>query len=698
MVARGADAARAAGADSIVALGGGSSLDCAKGLELRPHERRRTCADYRGYGKAARPLLPMIGVPTTAGTGSEAQSYALISDAETHDKMACGDPKAAFRVAILDPELTVSQPRRGHRHRRLRRALARRRVLRDHDAQRRSRCRWRARPSGCSTAHFERVLRRARTTSSARGAMLLGAHLAGMAIEASMLGATHACANPLSARYGTAHGVAIALHAAARGAVERARGRAALRRAAARGGPRSGARSRAAPSPIASKRWPWTRGLPRRPARGRSGGDATCPRLAAHAARAVDGRLQPAAVRRRGRRSTCTGGRCEAAAWIAGAPWRVDAGGAWSRRAPRRDGRPPAGRRRRRRWPQFRGDARLTGVRRRRCRALKVAWTDEAGGAVESSAAIADGHGRTWAAQRAAARARPRDRRAALVLRHRARRSASPRPASRAASSTWATSRAWCTRCNARDGIGGLDLQDEGAGEGARRWWRRARCVVGSYDQHVYALDARTGARAWAFETDGQVHATAAVDAGVAYVTGCDGLLRALRVADGKETCSRSRPARYTGASPALAGGRAYYGTFENEVLGVDLAARKVLWRYRHPERHFPFYSSAAVAAGRVVLGGRDKLVHALDAATGKAAWTFTTRARVDSSPLVAGGQGLRRLQRRARSTCSTWPAARGWRSSTPAPPSRLARPGRRAALVIGTQDGQVIALGPKGS
>ena len=55
-------------------------------------------------------MLPTIGIPTTAGTGSEAQSYALISDAKTHVKMACGDPKAAFRVAILDPALTVSQP------------------------------------------------------------------------------------------------------------------------------------------------------------------------------------------------------------------------------------------------------------------------------------------------------------------------------------------------------------------------------------------------------------------------------------------------------------------------------------------------------------------------------------------------------------------------------------------------------------
>src|SRR5262245_39458662 len=97
--------------DSFVALGGGSSLDCAKGINFLVTSGG-SMRDYRGYGKVRGPMLPMIGIPTTAGTGSEAQSYAIISDAETHAKMACGDPGAAFRVAILDPLLTVSQPAR----------------------------------------------------------------------------------------------------------------------------------------------------------------------------------------------------------------------------------------------------------------------------------------------------------------------------------------------------------------------------------------------------------------------------------------------------------------------------------------------------------------------------------------------------------------------------------------------------------
>ena len=59
--------------------------------------------DYKGHGKASRPMLPMIGIPTTAGTGSDAQSYAIISDPVTHEKMACGDaraPRSASRSSI----------------------------------------------------------------------------------------------------------------------------------------------------------------------------------------------------------------------------------------------------------------------------------------------------------------------------------------------------------------------------------------------------------------------------------------------------------------------------------------------------------------------------------------------------------------------------------------------------------------------
>ena len=194
--------------DSIIGLGGGSSLDCAKGINFLLTNGGRM-QDYRGYGKALKPLLPMIGIPTTAGTGSEAQSYALITDAETHVKMACGDPQAAFRVAILDPLLTVSQPRSvtaaagfdAIAHAVETYVTTRRNPL----SELFSREAW-----TLLEGNYERVLAKP-DDARARGAMQLGAYYAGVAIENSMLGATHACANPLTAHYNMAHGVALAL-------------------------------------------------------------------------------------------------------------------------------------------------------------------------------------------------------------------------------------------------------------------------------------------------------------------------------------------------------------------------------------------------------------------------------------------------------------------------------------------------------
>ena len=109
MVERGRAFASSKNVDSFIGFGGGSSMDCAKGVNF-VLTNGGVIRDYVGFAKNKKPLLPMIGVPTTSGTGSEAQSYALISDAKTHVKMACSDLSSRFRIAILDPELTVTQP------------------------------------------------------------------------------------------------------------------------------------------------------------------------------------------------------------------------------------------------------------------------------------------------------------------------------------------------------------------------------------------------------------------------------------------------------------------------------------------------------------------------------------------------------------------------------------------------------------
>ncbi len=200
--------AKAFSPNLLIGLGGGSSMDCAKGVNFL-FTNGGQIKDYWGVGKATKPMLPMIAAPTTAGTGSEAQSFALISDAETHVKMACGDKKAACRIAILDPTLTVSQPKRVT-------------ALTGIDAIAHAIETYVTRPRNAVSLafsreawtllseNFEKVLA-APDDLAARGEMQLGACFAGMAIENSMLGATHALANPLTADYDVPHGQAIAI-------------------------------------------------------------------------------------------------------------------------------------------------------------------------------------------------------------------------------------------------------------------------------------------------------------------------------------------------------------------------------------------------------------------------------------------------------------------------------------------------------
>lgn len=194
--------------DLIVGLGGGSSMDCAKGINFL-YSCGGRMQDYWGEGKATGPMLPMIAVPTTAGTGSETQSYALVADAKTHVKMACGDKRAAFRIALLDPELTLTQPPRVT-------------ALTGIDALAHSIESYVTKRRNAKSLEFSREAWRHLAPNighvlaepsdlEARGEMQQGACLAGLAIENSMLGAAHALANPLTANYGTVHGEAIAI-------------------------------------------------------------------------------------------------------------------------------------------------------------------------------------------------------------------------------------------------------------------------------------------------------------------------------------------------------------------------------------------------------------------------------------------------------------------------------------------------------
>ena len=190
--------------------------------------------------------------------------------------------------------------------------------------------------------------------------------------------------------------------------------------------------------------------------------------------------------------------------------------------------------------------------------------------------------------------------------------------------------------------------------------------LFGSYDGFLYCLNINNGDLIWKYETEGYVHGTPAVwsqpddgtnsEQNYVIVTGCDSYLRVINIKDGTQTQQVNLGA-YVGASPAISnltnlnGGadtpsavgnnswRAFCGTYGNEVLGIDLTSGEIVWQYENPDRQLPFFSSAAITKNIVVIGGRDKVVHALSPETGEQIWAFTAKSRIESSPVIVGNR-----------------------------------------------------------
>jgi outer membrane protein assembly factor BamB len=341
-------------------------------------------------------------------------------------------------------------------------------------------------------------------------------------------------------------------------------------------------------------------------------------------------------------------------------------------------------------WSQFRGNHQLTGVSQSNVpNELKQLWTYEAGESIESSAAIVGGTVFVGS---------QKGELVALSLEN-----GSVYWKFSTGSPIGESSPAYGGGVVYIGDLGGW-LNALNASDGKKLWAFKAggeiksspvvvgdRVLIGAYDEHLYCLSARDGSVQWRFKTNGPVHSTPGIADGMAFIAGCDELFRAIRISDGKEVFNVSSGA-YTGASPALRGGSAFYGTFDNEVLGVNLAQRKIDWRYEHPQRKFPFYSSAAVTATRIVLGGRDKMVHGLTLA-GSAAWTFATRARVESSPAIAGGRVFVGSNDGHFYVLSVANGAKLWEFNAGAPLS--ASPAiANGRIVIGSQDGRLYCFG----
>ena len=246
------------------------------------------------------------------------------------------------------------------------------------------------------------------------------------------------------------------------------------------------------------------------------------------------------------------------------------------------------------------------------------------------------------------------------------------------------------------------------AASGAKRWTFETggeiassatvhgdRVLFGSHDQNLYALRRDDGALLWKVETDGYVYGTPAIAGETVISAGCDGLMRVISIADGAAVRSIDMGG-YVGASPAVVDGRAFVGTFENQFVAVDVAEGKVAWTYEHPTRKFPYFASAAVADGIVVVGGRDK-INAFDAVTGEERWSRSTRAKIDASTAIVGDRAIVATAAGEVLVLDLRTGEPRWTFDTGVGivASPVVAAGR---LVIGTDDGRLFCFGAGGA
>lgn len=205
IVEQAAEQARAAGIEAIVALGGGSSIDCAKAINILL-TNPSPINQYDGIGLVTNPTRPLLAIPTTAGTASEVTAFTIITDTERKKKMVIGGPFVGATIAIADPELTFGLPP----------AIT---ASTGMDALTHAIEAYVSKGAMLPTdinalkaieliaQNIVRAFRNGQDLE-ARENMLLGSMLAGFAFNSAVLGLVHSIAHPLSVHCGLPHGVA----------------------------------------------------------------------------------------------------------------------------------------------------------------------------------------------------------------------------------------------------------------------------------------------------------------------------------------------------------------------------------------------------------------------------------------------------------------------------------------------------------
>jgi eukaryotic-like serine/threonine-protein kinase len=161
------------------------------------------------------------------------------------------------------------------------------------------------------------------------------------------------------------------------------------------------------------------------------------------------------------------------------------------------------------------------------------------------------------------------------------------------------------------------------------------RVLVGSYDHKLHCIDAATGEGVWTVETKNYVNGTPAVSGDAVVFGGCDGEIHVVDALSGETRRDVALgDGVYVASSVAVDEGVVYVAHVGDACVAVAIDSGELRWTYSGEDG---FFSSPALAADRLVVAGRDKILRALDRESGEVLWRFVARDGMDSSPVIAG-------------------------------------------------------------
>lgn len=248
---------------------------------------------------------------------------------------------------------------------------------------------------------------------------------------------------------------------------------------------------------------------------------------------------------------------------------------------------------------------------------------------------------------------------------------------------------------DAKDGKAKWGFKAEAEINGGPNFYKDS-VLFGSQDATLYRLKADTGEVVWKHTIQDQIRCAPTIVENRCFLAGCDGKLHLIDLDKGESVGTVEIEAP-TGSTPGVLGDVVYFGTEAGVFFGINWKTPAVQWKFRDPKRNFPYRSSAAVTSEAVFVGGRDKHLHALNPEDGKELWSFQTRGRIDSSPVLVGERlffgaadgRLFALDRKSGKKVWDYEAGGSFSASPAVANNRL---------VIGNENGVLYCFGAKGA